>query len=88
MGMIVLKAMFWFVVFGLIWGLIKGFFSGSLNLVHMVADKVDAAREEAAYQPIRAAKMKASDDSLLAATARANAWIQQHDAEKAKREAA
>ncbi|ANZ52238.1 hypothetical protein Ahp2_56 [Aeromonas phage Ahp2] len=77
MGMIVFKAFLWVVLLTALWSIFTGFIKAIIWGCTYTRDTIGSYRDEKAYAPIRAARLKAADDSLRAAINRANAFLEQ-----------
>ncbi|APU00865.1 hypothetical protein [Aeromonas phage 59.1] len=86
MGVLVFKFILWGVLLSALWGVVKLLFRAPVVVVAWAIERHGYAAEEREYAPIRARRNKAADAALRAAINRANAFIEQYDAEKAKRE--
>ncbi len=86
MGVLVFKFILWGVLLSALWELVKLLFRVPVVVAAWAIERHGYVTEEREYAPIRARRNKESDDALRAAINRANAFIEQYDAEKAKRE--
>lgn len=85
MGLVILKFIALAALFGALYWLLKSAICLPIWAGQWISRKIHYAKLERNYATIRAQRQKAANDRLMAATARANAFIKEHDAEKARK---